>query len=468
MDKYKRLVSNTLLFAISTFSSKALSFFLTSYHTRVLDTASYGTMNAVTAIAVFLIPIVSLGIANAVIRFGLEKGVSKAQVYTNGILSVGAGFVILLALVPLLKQVSFIENTVGEYWVLLLVYVLVSCLRTLNCQIVRAKELIRLYAIDGILCTATNLLFNILFLSVFQTGAQGMLLSIICSDGLSTLFLFCISKLWKLVDFKHLNMPLFRKMLAYAVPLISASIFWSITSVSDQLFVTAMLGEDWNGIYSACYKIPTLLTIVATMFTEAWQISAFTDGTKSGREHFFSKVFGTYQSIMFMSAAGIVWLCRPLMSVFVAKSYYGGWVFIPILTIATVFASLNNFLNSIYMVEKRSGLSLITMALGAIVNLVLNAVLIPIWGVNGAAIATLASYLVVFIVRVFNTRALIRIDFSSLRMLINLAILVLESMILIFELPLWTLWCTLLTALMIVLNFAGLLETAGKLLHRRG
>ncbi|MEG2672034.1 MAG: polysaccharide biosynthesis C-terminal domain-containing protein, partial [Ruthenibacterium sp.] len=137
-------------------------------------------------------------------------------------------------------------------------------------------------------------------------------------------------------------------------------------------------------------------------------------------------------------------------------------------TIATVFASLNNFLNSIYMVEKRSGLSLITMALGAIVNLVLNAVLIPIWGVNGAAIATLASYLVVFIVRVFNTRALIRIDFSSLRMLINLAILVLESMILIFELPLWTLWCTLLTALMIVLNFAGLLETAGKLLHRRG
>ncbi|MEG1153902.1 MAG: oligosaccharide flippase family protein, partial [Ruthenibacterium sp.] len=112
MDKYKRLVSNTLLFAISTFSSKALSFFLTSYHTRVLDTASYGTMNAVTAIAVFLIPIVSLGIANAVIRFGLEKGVSKAQVYTNGILSVGAGFVILLALVPLLKHVSFIENTV--------------------------------------------------------------------------------------------------------------------------------------------------------------------------------------------------------------------------------------------------------------------------------------------------------------------------------------------------------------------
>ena len=53
MDKYKRLVSNTLLFAISTFSSKILSFFLTAYRTRVMGTADYGGMDAIVTIGNF-------------------------------------------------------------------------------------------------------------------------------------------------------------------------------------------------------------------------------------------------------------------------------------------------------------------------------------------------------------------------------------------------------------------------------
>ena len=78
MDKYKRLVSNTLLFAISTFSSKILSFFLTAYRTRVMGTADYGGMDAIVTIGNFFIPLVSLGIANAIIRFGLEKNLRDA------------------------------------------------------------------------------------------------------------------------------------------------------------------------------------------------------------------------------------------------------------------------------------------------------------------------------------------------------------------------------------------------------
>ena len=64
---------------------------------------------------------------------------------------------------------------------------------------------------------------------------------------------------------------------------------------------------------------------------------------------------------------------------------------------STVFNSLSNFLNSIYMTEKRSGLSLATMSVGAVLNLVLNGLLIPLWGIQGAAMATFVSYFVVFL-----------------------------------------------------------------------
>ena len=195
VDKYKRLVSNTLLFAISTFSSKILSFFLTAYRTRVMGAADYGGMDAIVTIGNFFIPLVSLGIANAIIRFGLEKGVNKRQLYTNGLLSIFAGFLLLCALAPVLNLVPFVRDTVQGHWMWLLLFVLVSCLRTLNCQFVRARNLVRLYALDGILCTLTNLLFNVLFLSGLNLGAQGWILALICSDACSALFLFFVSSI---------------------------------------------------------------------------------------------------------------------------------------------------------------------------------------------------------------------------------------------------------------------------------
>ena len=65
------------------------------------------------------------------------------------------------------------------------------------------------------------------------------------------------------------------------------------------------------------------------------------------------------------------------------------------------------------MVEKRSTLSFTTMAVGAGINVALNFTLIPVWGVNGAALATFVSYFVVFLLRAVNTRGLIRVEWRS-------------------------------------------------------
>ena len=82
MDKYKRLVSNTMLFAISTFSSKLLSFVMAPLFSYWFETQEMnGIKELLNQCASLLIPLVSLGIANAVIRFGLEKGIRKSAIY---------------------------------------------------------------------------------------------------------------------------------------------------------------------------------------------------------------------------------------------------------------------------------------------------------------------------------------------------------------------------------------------------
>ncbi len=464
MDKYKRLVSNTMLFAISTFSSKLLSFVMAPLFSYWFETQEMnGVKELLNQCASLLIPVVSLGVANAVIRFGLEKGVRRSAVYMNGLTAIGMGFLLLVLLYPLLSRIKLFR----EYIVLLHLYLLISCLRTLHCQFCRARQLNRLYAIDGILCTLTTCGFYALFLRVLNLGPTGYLLAVICADGLSALFLFCITKTWRFIDLKRYDFALLKRMLRYALPLVPASIFWMITNASDQFFVAAILenGTAWTAILGASYKLPTILSIVSTIFTEAWQISAFTDGASAERERFFSRVFGAYQSLIFLAASGIVLMAQPFMMIY-REDYFIGWKFIPLLTMATAFSSFDNFLNSIYMVEKRSTLSFGTMAMGAAVNVILNWKLIPIWGVNGAALATFVSYFLVFLLRAINTRGLIRVDFAPEKLCCNFGLLAAESWLMLKRVPHWPIWCGLIVACIAALNFRDLWSTVLQILGR--
>lgn len=464
MDKYKRLASNTLLFAISQFLRPAISFVMQPLFTYWFATQEVNAVrNLAAQVANLLIPLVSLGISNAVIRFGLEKSISKKQVFSNGLSAIGIGFCILLLAYPLMSLLPF---GLKDYLVLIYIYVLVSCLRTLCCQFCRAKQYTRLYAIDGIICTFTTTLFYILFIRFLNLGATGYLIAIICGDALSSLFLFVVAGLHKYINFSRFNTRLFKDMLKYALPLVPASLFWWVTNASDQFFVSAMCGLEWNAIYTAAYVLPNLLALISSIFTEAWQLSAVIDGQDRGRERFFSKVFSAYQSVMFTAGAGLILLAQPFMS-FSQKDYFIGWKFIPMLTIAMVFSALNTFFNSIYMVEKRSGLSLITMAVGAVANCILNFLLIPRIGANGAAIATLISYVIVFILRAINTRGLIKINFQLGRLCINLILLFAMSFIMIKQVPFWFVWCSLLFIITAVFNIGNIMTTVLRVLKRK-
>ncbi len=463
-NKYKRLVSNTALFAVSQFSSRLLFFIMTPLFSYWFETQELnGIKDLLNQFANFSIPLVSLGISNAVIRFGLDKNENKSQIYTNGIVSVFMGFALLVAGSPLLAMVEWYK----DYIILLCVYVLTSCLRTLNCQFVRAKQYTKLYAVDGILTTVITCIFYVVFLRNLNMGPTGYLIAIILSDGLSILFLFFTAKLHKYINFK-ISLPLLKRMLRYSLPLVPASIFWWVTSASSQMFIAAMLpdGTAQTAIFASAMRLPTILTIVSTVFTEAWQISAFTDGVKQKAEEFFTKVFSAYQGVMFLCAGGIILLSQPYMLLF-RQDYFSAWQYIPFLAIATVFSSLSNFINSVYMVKKRSGLSLATMAAGAVINVVLNIVCIPIFGIGGAVIATLVSYLAVFILRVITSQKLIRIGYKPLKLCVNCAILTLQAVLMIANIPLWILWSILLCTLTLVLNMREILLSIMQILKRK-
>ena len=458
-NKYKKLMSNTMLFAISNFSSKLLSIILQPYITFAMgEVDEVGITKLVQQIGSLLIPLVSMGVSFAIIRFGLEKANSKSQVFTNGLVTIGMGFALMLICYPVLRLIPLFS----DYALLLYVHVLVSCLRTLCTQFVRSRQLNRLVAVDGVLCSATNLGFMILFLS-------GM--KIICSDALSALFVFLVANLRRYLHVRSFNKELWSRMMRYALPMVPAQISFWVINASDLFFVQAMCegyqgqtGEYWTGLLGVGYFLPTILTVLGTIFYEAWQLSAVTE--EKGRAAFFSRVFAIYQALLFCCCSGIILLCRPLMFMF-KSNFYDAWQFVPMLTLATLFNCFNQFLNSVYMVEKRSTLSLYTMLAGAIANAGLNWALIPLMGPNGATLASLISYFIVFVLRAINTRGLMHMSFAPLRLAINCALIGVETVFMLQETPGWPVWCTLLTAVICLFNLQGILGMLRQLLRRR-
>ena len=160
-NRYKRLAGNTLLFAISSFSGKLLSLFVQPYITHAMDEVSdVGVTKLTSQCANLLIPLVGMGISYAVLRFGLEKGRDRRQVFTDGVFTVMAGFLLMLLAYPLLRFIP----TFSDYAFYLYMYVLMSSLRTLCSQNIRSRQLNRLVAVDGLLCSACTLGLYVLFL----------------------------------------------------------------------------------------------------------------------------------------------------------------------------------------------------------------------------------------------------------------------------------------------------------------
>lgn len=433
-SKYKTLLNNTFLISVGTFGSKLLTFVMVRFYTGILTPSDYGTADLIMQTANLLLPVVSGGITNGVFRFALDHPKKRESVFSTGFYTITAGAALLAIIVPLLSAVSFFHSYAG----LIACYTLASCCHSLCAQFIRAEGKTALFAGQGILNTALVIGLNILFLAVFRLGVTGYVLSVALADTLCAVFLVFRERLWKLLVWRP-ERELFCQMLRYSIPLIPTAIFWWITSVSDRYMVTSFLGADANGLYAVACKIPTLLTLLSGIFLEAWQFSAVSEAESSRGEHirFYSEIWSSFQAAMFLAGSMVIALCHLEIRLLSAEEYFGAWQCVPVLSMAMVFSAFASFMGSVYVVAMKSSLSFWTAMAGAGVNVLLNLLLIPAAGIQGAAVATLAGYLLSFGIRAVSARRLIPFRLCTGRLVCSTVILAVQTVFAVCALPMW-------------------------------
>lgn len=239
---------------------------------------------------------------------------------------------------------------------------------------------------------------------MFKEGISGYLKAYIIANILTAIYAIVVGKGYKSFSLSGIDKSLLIKMVKYSVVLIPNSFMWWIMNSSDRIMVSSMISVAANGIYAVSYKLPTLVSTLTTIFNQAWSYSAIREEGTEDESDYNNKIFRVLIGIVMLIGIGLITFTKPFLSVYVSKEYYSAWKYTPFLTVGCVYLTMASFMATSYTVHKDSFGYLFSGTFGAILNIVLNFILIPNCGVYGAAIATCISYIAVFIFRVFHTK----------------------------------------------------------------
>ncbi len=473
MNKYKNLAFNTIVFAIGSFGSKILAMFLTRLYTTYMPSDMLGTKELIETMANFLIPVFTFSMSESIIRYGLDKDYDNRQVFSTAIMVEVLGLFIMALLSPFLSFIPFVKGFTP--W--LVVYVIISSFRQTCSLFVRSIGYVKLYAFDGILATLTLFIFNIIFISGFKMEISGFLLAVIASDLTSTIFLCAAARVGRYFSPKYADRDIMKIMLRFSVPMIPTSIMWIITGFSDRIFIkymhgpAATTGDSAAGIYTAASKIPNLVSMVSTVFFQAWNMSAITEYGSKDIGKFYQKVYSAYQSVMFIASAFLILLVKPISAILLNYNnhpeYREAVNYTPVLVMSVLMMCFNLFLSSIYTAAQHTKNSFWTSFITTILNVSLNAVLIKHFGIHGAIAATFISYVVCYIIRIVDARRYIYFKVNHFSTFVNVGILLLMSIISVKQIPFYIPCIIFITIFVLSSNFSAIISTARMVLSRR-
>ena len=466
-NRSKYLLKNVGILTISNFASKILIFLLVPLYTSVLTTSEVGTYDLIVSTVSLLVPILSVNIVDAVMRFTMDRGKSNDEIAVIGLKFVGIGSLLAVMLVALFRALH-ISDLIDGLEILIVLYFVSYILNNFMIQFCKGLERVTDLGIAGVLGTVFTIGANVLFLLVFKWRLSGFFAANILGQAIPALYLLIRVRLWRFLRSKTINRVLQREMLLYCAPLIATTIGWWVNNASDKYVVALMCGVGANGILSVSYKIPQVINTLHGIFTQAWQISAIKEYDSADSAKFYGKSFSILNLLLAAACATLIILSKPLGRILYQKEFFAAWQYVPFLLISCVLNSASGFCGSILSAKKDSKSMAMSAVYGAVANIIMNILFVWLIGIQGATIATAISSFIIYSVRkrAVGDGILIR-GYNAV--LITWGMLCVQALIEIYT-PFW--WIELLLmAAMLMLNwttFKGLLSFGMDLLHRKG
>ena len=413
------LLGNTLVFALGGLAIKAVSLVLMPLYTTALTAGEYGTAELLNSAIEIVLPLLSLGVVEALYRFSIDDDVPKDELFANSLVVLGGGVVCTGALCALGSVLWNMEHA-GSFFVLFCSV----CVFKATTQLARGLGHVRRFVAYGLINALAMVVSTYLLLVRAHTGIEGYLWSYTIGYLVGGVVAFLGSAEYRLLVPFRVDRALLRRMLVYSLPLVPNLLSWWLVSVSGRYVVLWGSGLAAAGLFTAASKMPSLINIVASVFQQAWQYSTAREIDSPDRGAFFGSVLRGYSLATLSTAGLVIALNRPISRVMLQAEFAEGWRYVPLLMLVASFGVISIFFESFYQALKNSGVLMASTALGAGVNVVLGVALVPFMGPWGAGLAGAVAYMLVLVVRARDLRRRINLPIDRLRLTYQLALLI--------------------------------------------
>lgn len=444
MEKYKYLFKNIGLLTLSNFATKLISFFLVPLYTSILTTSEYGIYDLFNTTVSLLVPLLTIDIQEAVLRFSMDKDVNYKGVFSTGcyytifscILVYVAIFInYLFCFSPVLK------NYTVEFLLLYTFYAFSGVIVYFARGIARIRDI----SVAGVLSSIVMIFGNIIFLIFLRLGLHGYFIATILGLATQSVYLLIKIRCWRYIEFTR-NSTLRHEMVSYSKPMVANAISWWINNASDRYVVTYICGVAVNGIYSVGYKIPSIISILQNIFGQAWTLSAVKDFDSEDKNGFLINIYNLYNFLLVLICSILIFIDKPIAKILFAKEFYTAWIYAPFLLISTVFSGMAGYIGGLFSALKKSDSFAKTSIITAIINTILNILLVFWIGAIGAAIATAVAYFIMWYLRLKEIKKYIKLrvnlkrDFAAYFILFVQAVFLIcvqvDSLISWYQIPL--------------------------------
>ncbi len=443
-NKYKNLLTNSLIFAIANFGSKILKFLIVPFYTYYLTTKQFGAVDLLTTTVSLLSPFVLLGTNEALLRFSFKKEITIESLFSNCIIICTSTSTVLLICLLFFEDSLFFVNK----W-MFFVLLMVTSIEMLLLYFSRGLNKNIDFAFAGVLNTVVLLASNIILLVYLHSGINGYIYSLVLASLLSTIYLILRLRIYNFFSLKYLDLSLMRKILVYSLPMMPNAIMWWIMNTSDRYIIYYYLGIAATGIYAISYKLPSIISVITNIFYQAWQVSAIQNSDDN--DNFYSNVIDYFSKFSLLLAGILIFVIKPLIFLLVEKSYEISWMYTPFLILGSVFSGMSSIVGVSYTVKEKTVGIFKTSLIGAIVNIMLSLIFTPFIGMQGTALATFIGFYLVWLTRVLQVKALDDLNFDFKLFHIDLFLIFVEIIFLLLD----NLYCTVFSFIVVVILFVN-------------
>ena len=383
-----------------------IAFLTMPIFTRMLSTSDYGVLGVYSTYVNIFLVIVGLNLNAAIARAHIDfKDDFKQFLSANLFLSV-ISFGVIFAIVFLFRGVI---SEVSDLSYLLWVFILVQSFSTYvinynssRCIVLyKYKQQITISIINTVVGIALSILFIYLMKSDKYIGKIAGTAAPMAVIGIVLLALLLIKgrtlmnrKYWKYALF--LSLPLVPHLLAHL-----------ILAQSDRLLIDRFIGESATGIYNFAYNVGLIVQILILSINNAW-VPWFFKRMEEKDHAVILKNAKTLGILIVFLSVGLMFISPELVILLGPEAYREGIILIPMIIVSYIFQFMYTLLVNVQFYEKKNYYVPIGTTIAAALNIVLNIVFIPRYGYQAAAVTTLVSYMVLFIMHYIVNTAIIK------------------------------------------------------------